>query len=198
MTPPPTAPGAAPPARRFLGVRLIAAAAIAAVGATVAYRMVAERQRADALEHRVSALVAARHDLERQLDSARSTLAERDALLAGITGAGVRVIDAARPGARAPSARVFWNQPTGTWTLIAHDLPPAPAGEVYQLWLGTRDGGRVSAGTFAPRPDGDAVLVARHPLASDALARIAVTREPAGGSARPTSPPVLVGAASTK
>lgn len=187
--------GEAPPARRFLGARLLAAAAIVAVVATIAYRATAERQRARALERRVSALVATQHDLQRQLDSGRIALRERDALMAGITGRGVRVIDAAAPGARAPSARMFWDQPAGTWTFVAHDLPQAPAGRAYQLWLVTRGQRKVSAGTFSPRPDGGAVVVARYALAPDSLAAIVVTEESAGGSPQPTSRPVLVGAA---
>lgn len=185
----------APPVRRALGARLAAAAALIGAVAVVAYRAVGERQRARALERRVGALVTAQHDLERRLDSTRDSLAAREALLAGITGADVRVIDVRAPGARAPSARVFWDASSGTWTLVAHGLPPLPAGHVYQVWLVTRGRGTVSAATFTARAGGGAVVVAHHPLAADALAAITITAEPVGGSPRPTSSPVLVGAA---
>lgn len=124
-------------------------------------------------------------------------LADQQAIVAGLTGPGVKVIDAAATSARQPYARMFWDQPTNRWTFVAYNLPAAAPGHTYQLWLVTRDQKKVSAGTFAPSANGSALVRATYALASDSLAAIAVTAEPAGGSAQPTTTPLLVGAAKT-
>jgi anti-sigma-K factor RskA len=122
-------------------------------------------------------------------------LAEQKSVLDALTGPGVRVIDASAASARQPYARMFWDQPTNRWTFVAYNLPAAAPGHTYQLWLVTRDQKKVSAGTFAPQPNGSAIVRATYALAPDALAAIAVTKEPVGGSAQPTTTPFLVGAA---
>ncbi len=70
----------------------------------------------------------------------------------------------------------------------ARDLPALAGGRVYQFWFVGADGVR-SAGTA----DGRAVAVDRLLTGVDAARAIAVTVEPAGGSAQPTTP-VLVNA----
>ena len=90
---------------------------------------------------------------------------------------------------------MFWDQPTNRWTFVAYNLPPTAPGHTYQLWLVTRDQKKVSAGTFTPSDSGSAIVRATYALAPDSLAAIAVTNEPAGGSAQPTTTPFLVGAA---
>lgn len=73
-------------------------------------------------------------------------------------------------------------------------LPPAPAGKTYQLWLVPSTGTPINAGLlekgshtlgFASLPN----------VPADAIAKsFAVTIEPAGGAPQPTGPKVLVGA----
>lgn len=140
-------------------------------------------------------------DVSRLRDTVASTqrrLAEEQAIVAALTGPGVRVIDASAANARQPYARMFWNQPANQWTFIAYNLPATAPGHTYQLWLVTRDQRKVSAGTFAPSPDGSAIVHASYALAGDSLAAIAVTNEPVGGSPQPTSTPFLVGAPKTE
>jgi anti-sigma-K factor RskA len=120
---------------------------------------------------------------------------EQKALLDALTGPGVRVIDAAAASPRQPYARMFWDQPANRWTFVAYNLPAAKPGRTYQLWLVTKDQKKVSAGTFAATPNGSAVVRATYALPADKLAAIAVTDEPEGGSAQPTTTPFLVGAA---
>ena len=57
----------------------------------------------------------------------------------------------------------------------------------------TRDGQRISAGTFAPDAAGNAAVSAQYPLASDALQMNAVTEEPAGGVPQPTGEVLIAG-----
>ena len=167
---------------------LAAAALLIAVGA-IAYgvdkRAIVARLAADVAHLRDSTAA-----MERRL-------ADQQSVLDGLTGPGVRVIDASAASARQPYARMFWDQPTNRWTFVAYNLPATAPGHTYQLWLVTKDQKKVSAGTFDPTPNGSALVRATYPLASDSLSAIAVTSEPAGGSAQPTTTPFLVGAAKT-
>ena len=63
-------------------------------------------------------------------------------------------------------------------------FPPLRPGHTYQLWLVTRDQKKVSAGTFSPSDSTARRSCARRMRSRrDSLAAIAVTNEPAGGSA---------------
>jgi anti-sigma-K factor RskA len=76
----------------------------------------------------------------------------------------------------------------GTWQLEVDRLPALPPNRVYEVWVRDASGVRPSS-LFVLSRDGRA----RVPL-PDALDRgdeVLVTREPAGGSATPTSAPLL-------
>ena len=122
----------------------------------------------------------------------QDTLAVRERTLLAMAGSDVRVVELVANNRR-PNARMFWALATNTWTMFAHDLPAPASGRTYQLWLITRDGQRISAGTFAPDPSGNAVVSAQYPLDRNALQAIAVTDEPAGGVPQPTGDIVISG-----
>jgi anti-sigma-K factor RskA len=71
--------------------------------------------------------------------------------------------------------------------LIGHDVPPAPSGKTYQMWLQQPGQSMVSAGLM-PRAD-EATLLAGDAATASAAA---VSVEPAGGSEHPTTDPVAV------
>jgi anti-sigma-K factor RskA len=174
---------AMPQPARTLPWWLAAAASIAFIVAMVQRGSVA-RERDD-----VRAALAAESLLVAQL---RDTIAERERTLLAMAGPDVKVVDLVANNRR-PNARMFWAQATNTWTMFAHDLPVPASGRTYQLWLITRDGQRISAGTFTPDQAGNAVVSAQYPLAADALNMIAVTEEPAGGMPQPTGEVVIAG-----
>jgi hypothetical protein len=124
----------------------------------------------------------------------KKQLADERAMIAELSGPGVMVIDANASSARQPYARMFWNQPMNRWTFVAYNLPPMSPGHTYQLWLVMKDKKKVSAGMFEPTSAGSAMLQATYAVSSDSLAAIAVTKEPMGGSAQPTTTPLLIGA----
>jgi anti-sigma-K factor RskA len=75
----------------------------------------------------------------------------------------------------------------GDAVLVASNVPDAPAGKTYQVWV--IDGGRpVSGGLFSPRSGAVAVPV-------DGRVRdgsvVAVTIEDEGGASAPTGEPVI-------
>lgn len=92
------------------------------------------------------------------------------------------------PGARAMATH---DPRTGLWRLFAHDLDPAPEGQVYQAWLLT-PGGAIALGVFQADE-------ARHGFVRwsggevGGVTEIRVTLEPARGSDRPTGAVVFQG-----
>jgi anti-sigma-K factor RskA len=73
--------------------------------------------------------------------------------------------------------------------LIAENMPPAPEGKTYQIWVIKGDTPKPS-GLFEPRGDSVAAVVENPVEGADA---VAVTVEPEGGSKEPTTDPMLVG-----
>jgi hypothetical protein len=73
--------------------------------------------------------------------------------------------------------------------LIAADLPPAPPGKAYEMWI-VRDGKARPAGMFQSAPDGSAM----HMLPASVANRdaVAVTLENEAGADEPTSTPLFV------
>jgi anti-sigma-K factor RskA len=132
------------------------------------------------------------------LDSATTALTATERQLDLVTGPNVDVVSLTAGGARSASALMFWDRGTNTWSMYARDLPPAPAGRTYELWLITSDGKKVPAGTFAPSSHGTAHVEATYALDRAALATVAVTEEPAGGVEAPTGPIVIAGSPSKK
>jgi anti-sigma-K factor RskA len=79
----------------------------------------------------------------------------------------------------------------GRGDLIVHHLPALPAGRIYEMW--------VQRGSATPTPTGTLFAVTRSgsaavgvPGSLDGISAVMVTQEPAGGTAAPTSAPVIV------
>jgi hypothetical protein len=90
-----------------------------------------------------------------------------------------------------PRARVFVNPNRGV-LLLADNLPPAPAGKIYEMWVVPKSGAPKPAGLFQSDERGNAVHLLREPVDLASAAAIAVTVEPEGGSSAPTTTPFLV------
>jgi anti-sigma-K factor RskA len=73
--------------------------------------------------------------------------------------------------------------------LMVEDMPPLPEGKTYQIWVIDNDGVPKPSGLFEPSGDTLAAVV-EHPVERTDM--VAVTVEPEGGSAEPTSDPLLV------
>ncbi|MGE0129934.1 MAG: anti-sigma factor [Blastocatellales bacterium] len=105
----------------------------------------------------------------------------------GIVSPTTKVI--AMTGDEAPqaNAKVIWDTKTQQWVIYIFDLPAPPTDKDYQLWYVTKDS-RISAAVFRPDAQGRTVLKLALPAqALTGLAATAVTLEPKGGSAQPTS-----------
>ncbi|MEU9043698.1 MULTISPECIES: anti-sigma factor [unclassified Kitasatospora] len=81
---------------------------------------------------------------------------------------------------------VVWSNSRGQAGFLASGMPAPAEGSTYELWFD-------DAGTMRPAgllPTGNGVLLLTGPL--DGARGIGVTVEPAGGSAHPTTPPVML------
>jgi len=92
-----------------------------------------------------------------------------------------------------PKGRVFMNPSQGV-LLIASNLPPAPAGKKYEMWVIPKGGKPVPAGLFQSEDDGTAMHIQRGSVDVSATAAVAVTLEDEAGALAPTSPVLIVAA----
>jgi anti-sigma-K factor RskA len=191
-----TAPPVQPPAR--LRQRVLAAVAdqparrwhwapvwigIAAAAVIAALFFNARERRADAELARVQAESASRAQELARLNEALAILNQPDARQV-VFGAG-----APQP----PRGRVFLDPQRGV-LLLASNLPPAPEGKAYEMWVIPKSGNPAPAGLFQSATDGTALHVLSGPVDVTATGAIAVTLEPAGGVPQPTTKPVIVAA----
>ncbi|MHB1329297.1 MAG: anti-sigma factor [Gemmatimonadales bacterium] len=138
---------------------------------------------------RLQQLVAARDTVV--AETAR-TLADRQATIDALLDPGVRLTTLVAPGERPPVVQVFHNRRGRTVLLHATELPTAPDGRVYQLWLMPREGNPIPSVTFNTDSAGRQ-LIASITIPAAEIAGFALSIEPAGGSTQPTTTPILVG-----
>lgn len=141
--------------------------------------------------------------LRTELASARSQLLERESALGlsqrELTQLRRAVTLLGAPGTRlarfgqGPAGTAFVN-PQGGVVLLASNLPRLEPGRIFQMWLvpKAKGGAPAPAGLFAADPAGRAVHMLEGAVDLTALAAVAVSVEPAGGSAAPTTTPIVV------
>ncbi len=76
--------------------------------------------------------------------------------------------------------------------LTADQMPQMTAARTLQLWLVPKTGKPVSAAIFRPDSQGQVAIVAPVHMATEEIAALAVSEEPAGGSPQPTTTPAWV------
>jgi anti-sigma-K factor RskA len=89
------------------------------------------------------------------------------------------------------TARALWSRQRGMVFTVSN-LPAAPAGKVYQVWVVTAKA-PISAGLLTVGERLEALSFFRTPVDIPAPTAVAVTLEPAGGVPAPTGDTVLVG-----
>jgi len=90
-----------------------------------------------------------------------------------------------------PKGKVFVNPAAGV-LLLASNLPPAPAGKIYEMWVIPKTGAPRPAGLFQSETGGTAMHIQRGALDIGGTAAVAVTLENEGGSPQPTTQPLIV------
>lgn len=96
----------------------------------------------------------------------------------------------------APSARAVYLASRGALMLQASNMRPLAANKTYELWVIPEKGAPIPAGLFRPDATGSGSVVMPPMIPPGTAAKaFAITIEDAGGSATPTMPIVLSGAA---
>ena len=181
------------PPRRGGGVSfwLAAMLLVAAAGAGGWYAAQLDLRNQD-LQADVDLATRRAEQAELELDTARGVTAERDAMLAVLTSPNLQRLDlVGQPLAPRAVARVLWSD-AGDMVLLANGLPALPTGDLYQLWF-MAPVAPVSAALVEPGADGAARLVIQVPDGIALPVAMAITVEPAGGSAAPTGDTYLLG-----
>jgi anti-sigma-K factor RskA len=130
--------------------------------------------------------------LNQLLEARGRDLRDRQAILDAILDPSVRLYQLTSSGDPEPGIQLFWNQRRNEALLNGSRLKPVPSGRAYQLWF-IKDGKPVPSITFVPSPDGSATRTGVPVPREGKVSAAAITVEPEGGSAQPTSPIVLVG-----
>ena len=117
-----------------------------------------------------------------ELQSAMGVLAAPDLVSIDLAG---------QPPAPQASARALWSRANGMVFTVSN-LPPLPAGRVYQVWVVTAQA-PISAGLLTPGAEGAEQAFFSTPPDIPPPAAVAVSIEPAGGVPAPTGQIYLVG-----
>jgi anti-sigma-K factor RskA len=129
-------------------------------------------------------LARARDQMGRQ----QSELSHLNEAFAILNGADTKVVTFGEGEKQPPKGRVFMNKSMGV-LLIANNLPKAPAGKAYEMWIIPKGGKPIPAGMFYSDDNGSAMHMQRNVDPNAGL--VAVTLEPEAGSQQPTSTPLF-------
>ena len=181
------------PRRRGPGVLFwLAASLLIATAVGVGWYVAELGSQVQSLRAALDAATSLTQRAETQMEAARAATAEREAVLALVTGSDVQQLDLeGQPLAPRASARVLWNN-AAEMVFIATGLPSLPAGDVYQLWFVLPDA-PVGAALLEPDQNGDATVMLEVPDTVTLPPVMAMTVEPAGGVPAPTGDLYLLG-----
>lgn len=126
------------------------------------------------------------------LAAVRDRLTQREKTLNWILEPGIELSVLNSTGNAEPKIQFFVNRQKRVAMVHAVHLSPMEAGKVYQLWF-IQDGKPVPSVTFNSEADGHALVENIEVPAGAGITHTAVTVEPAGGSAAPTSAVILLG-----
>jgi anti-sigma-K factor RskA len=159
------------------------AAALAIACSILGYRVSSMNDALDGESRLVSNLAAKASHAQQVLEVLNAPDAQRVTLTAAKT-------------APAPTAHTVYLAERGALVMEASHLKPVPPGKAYELWVIPANGAAaVPAGTFLPNSEGYASLVLPSLPSGVQAKAFGITIENAAGSATPTLPIVLSGAA---
>jgi anti-sigma-K factor RskA len=177
------------------GAWLAYAACVAVATAAGLYAMNL-RGRVENLEARLDVAQMRLAAADRAMVDARRVAFETQSAMAVLAAADlVRVDLQGAPAAPQATGRALWSRQSGM-VFAASNLPPLPAGRIYQVWL-VAGGPPVSAGLVAPDESGRSVGIFRTPVDVTGPVTVAVTIEPQGGVPAPTGAFYLTGKSTT-
>jgi anti-sigma-K factor RskA len=92
---------------------------------------------------------------------------------------------------KGPQGRVLMNPKRGV-LFLASNLPPAPQGRIYELWIIPKGGAPRPSGLFQSDAAGNAMHMVTGPIDIASTGAFAVSVEPEAGSPAPTTTPIIV------
>jgi anti-sigma-K factor RskA len=92
---------------------------------------------------------------------------------------------------KGPQGRVLMNPKRGV-LFLASNLPPLPAGRIYELWIIPKGGAPRPSGLFQSDAGGNAMHMVPGPIDMASTGAFAVSVEPEAGSPAPTTTPIIV------
>jgi hypothetical protein len=120
------------------------------------------RARVESLEARLEVAQQRLAAADRAMVDARRVAFETQSAMAVLAASDLTRVDLqGSPAAPQAAGRALWSRQSGM-VFAANNLPPLPAGTIYQVWL-VADGRPVSAGLVAPDEDGRGVGIFRTP-----------------------------------
>lgn len=177
-----------------MGNWLAYAACVAVATAAGLYAMNL-RARVESLEARLEVAQLRLAAADRAMVDARRVAFETQSAMAVLAASDLTRVDLqGAPAAPQAVGRALWSRQSGM-VFAANNLPPLPAGKIYQVWL-VAGGPPVSAGLVAPDESGRGVAIFRTPVEVTGPVTVAVTIEPEGGVAAPTGAFYLTGKSS--
>ena len=188
----PAAAAPVPRERRALPLQWLPVAAMLVLGAGVFVYAQRMQARVSNLEAQLVAAQARAAAADRLTAEARTVAFRAQAAMGVFAAPDVARIDlAGQPVAADARARALWSRQRGMVFTVAN-LPPLPAGRVYQVWVVTAQA-PVSAGLLTPDAAGGGSVYFETPVDIAPPTAVAVTLEPAGGVPAPTGAMYLVG-----
>jgi anti-sigma-K factor RskA len=186
----------APPPRRQRGVA-IAPWLAAAAALVLAFVLKVQRDdaRRDAVVARADAARSAEdaREARQQLAAASESLSQQRAVTLLVAQSESRVTPlAGQKDAPQARGRMLWSPASRDAVLVVSGLPPAPAGQAYEVWV-IGQGAPVPAGLFQASADGSAVFRLPQVAETAQPKTFAVTLETAAGVPAPSGPMVLAG-----
>jgi anti-sigma-K factor RskA len=181
-------------ARSGSGIPFWMWAAVAAVLLFAFYNAWDARQiqkRIQATNQSASAALAEQQKLQEQLAAAR-----REAVI--LTDPESVKIMLPASDRKMPQLEAMWHEKMGL-LVMGHKLPMPSGNRTLQLWLIPKGPGAKPMPSMMLRPDADGnfmLMVSNPPEDMHNTAALAITEEPAGGSAQPTSAPMWLGSVS--
>ncbi len=144
------------------------------------------------MNHQLADQQAQLHEELKQIEQLKGELQEERLVTAFLQTPGVRVTAlAGTPKSPQANGIVFWSPKATQAYFFASNLPVAPAGKTYQLWMITDK--PVNAGIFGVNREGKGSLPIEGLSDTAKAQKFAVTLEPAGGVPQPTGDMQLLG-----
>ncbi len=131
--------------------------------------------------------------LRRQLGDQTTELGRMQEAFVIVSAPGTTEVAFGQGQTAPPTGGVFVNPSRGV-LMIASNLPPAPAGRIYEMWVIPKSGVPRPAGLFQSRNDDAVMHIEPGPVDVASTAAVAVTLENEAGAQQPTSQPLIVAA----